>query len=121
MQAAVPESARPLPVMVVCNKTDATPCPLPQIAALHDQWPFIAVSAERSTNVRLLWEMVCSRLKSAPAAGCSTAPLLAARPSQPCVATPTTMPKPKCVAVARDATSPLPFARYASDQLSRKL
>ena len=25
---------------------------------LKDKWPFIAVSAERRTNMRLLWEMV---------------------------------------------------------------
>jgi hypothetical protein len=68
LQAAVPSSAQPLPLVVVCNKTDSAPCPLPQIEALHERWPFIAVSAERATNTRLLWEMVCSRLTGGPAA-----------------------------------------------------
>ena len=49
---------RRIPIILVCNKTDSMPCPLPQITALDDAYPFIAVSSERSTNVRELWSLV---------------------------------------------------------------
>tara|TARA_B110001452_G_scaffold248987_1_gene236167 strand:+ start:356 stop:841 length:486 start_codon:yes stop_codon:yes gene_type:complete len=56
MQAVVGNPS--LPVVVVCNKTDVMPCPIPQLAELRETQPFIAVSAERAINLRHLWEMV---------------------------------------------------------------
>mmetsp|Transcript_4419 Transcript_4419/g.9577 ORF Transcript_4419/g.9577 Transcript_4419/m.9577 type:complete len:417 (+) Transcript_4419:564-1814(+) len=52
------EGSRPVVMVAVCNKTDLMPCPLPQIEDLHKSLPFIAVSVERGTNVRLLWEQM---------------------------------------------------------------
>jgi len=62
LERIVPRGQLPLPIVVVCSKTDQMPCPLPQIAGLKDAWPFIAVSAERRTNMGLLWEMVEEKL-----------------------------------------------------------
>ena len=56
LRNAVPRERRPLPMVAVCNKTDAMPCALPQIAGLPESLPFIAISAERAINTRLLWE-----------------------------------------------------------------
>eukprot|EP00322_Chrysochromulina_rotalis_P018786 CAMPEP_0115856800 /NCGR_PEP_ID=MMETSP0287-20121206/15243_1 /TAXON_ID=412157 /ORGANISM="Chrysochromulina rotalis, Strain UIO044" /LENGTH=377 /DNA_ID=CAMNT_0003310993 /DNA_START=14 /DNA_END=1147 /DNA_ORIENTATION=- len=48
----------PLRVLVVCNKTDSMPCPMPQIRGLRPDQAFIAVSALRGTNLGHLWTMV---------------------------------------------------------------
>jgi len=58
---------RDVPAVVVCNKTDTMPCPLPQIEGLGDAYPFIAVSAEKHINIRHLWEMVQPALDAIPA------------------------------------------------------
>ena len=50
----------------VCSKTDRRPCPLPQIHALAEAHPFIAVSVEKQTNVALLWGMVRAALAAPP-------------------------------------------------------
>mmetsp|Transcript_47646 Transcript_47646/g.157938 ORF Transcript_47646/g.157938 Transcript_47646/m.157938 type:complete len:333 (-) Transcript_47646:32-1030(-) len=52
--------------IVVCSKTDRRPCPLPQIHALAEAHPFIAVSVEKQTNVALLWGMVRAALAAPP-------------------------------------------------------
>ena len=49
---------RPPRVLVVCNKCDVMPCPMPQIRGLEKHQAFIAVSAERGTNLPHLWQMV---------------------------------------------------------------
>lgn len=73
--AAPPAPARRAPrVLVVCNKCDAMPCPMPQIRGLPQAQAFIAVSAERGTNLAHLWAMVLPvlsndvRARSTPAA-----------------------------------------------------
>jgi energy-coupling factor transporter ATP-binding protein EcfA2 len=49
----------PLPrLLVVCNKCDSMPCPMPQIKGLQPTQAFIAVSAERGTNLGHLWSMI---------------------------------------------------------------
>ena len=45
-------------VLVVCNKCDVMPCPMPQIKGLPPAQAFIAVSAEKGTNLAHLWGMV---------------------------------------------------------------
>jgi len=43
------------------------PCSLPQIAGLPESLPFMAISAERAINTRLLWEeMVLPALRDVP-------------------------------------------------------
>lgn len=44
--------------LVLCNKTDIQPCPLPEIAALDSSTYFLAGSALRGTNMRELWRRV---------------------------------------------------------------
>ena len=44
--------------LVLCNKTDVQPCPLPEIAALDESTVFLAGSALRGTNMRELWRRV---------------------------------------------------------------
>lgn len=51
-------------VLVVCNKCDSMPCPMPQIRGLPQTQAFIAVSAERGTNLAHLWSMVLPVLSS---------------------------------------------------------
>jgi hypothetical protein len=60
-------------VLVVCNKTDLMPCPMPQIQGLRSDQAFIAVSAERGTNLRHLWTMVSPLLPHAPPAAAAGA------------------------------------------------
>ena len=55
--ATGPASKPPLRVLVVCNKTDSMPCPMPQIRGLKAEQAFIAVSALRGTNLGHLWTM----------------------------------------------------------------
>lgn len=55
-----------LSVVVVCNKTDVVPCPIPQLAELGDAQPFIAVSAERGTNLRHLFGLLEPNLSKPP-------------------------------------------------------
>ena len=55
-------------MLVVCNKTDLMPCPMPQIQGLRSDQAFIAVSAERGTNLAHLWEMIHPLLPIATAA-----------------------------------------------------
>ena len=44
---------RPLPVVLVCNKSDVAPCPLPQINAMTGtDIPCLAVSATKGTNLQ---------------------------------------------------------------------
>ena len=50
--------ARPPRVLVVCNKCDVMPCPMPQIRGLPPSQAFIAVSAEKGTNLAHLWSML---------------------------------------------------------------
>ena len=105
MQAVVGNPS--LSVVVVCNKTDVVPCPIPQLAgapaarrALHmhaapraphapcasrssaravgatelgDAQPFIAVSAERGTNLRHLFGLLEPNLSKPPSQTASTA------------------------------------------------
>ncbi|KAL1514722.1 hypothetical protein AB1Y20_003809 [Prymnesium parvum] len=52
--------------LVVCNKTDLLPCPIPHIKGLRSSLPFIAISASRGTNLLDLWEMIRSRLEDEP-------------------------------------------------------
>lgn len=51
------EARPPLRTLVVCNKCDVMPCPMPQMQGLPADQAFIAVSAERGTNVSHLWSM----------------------------------------------------------------
>ena len=44
--------------IVLCNKSDVQPCPLPEIAALDPGTLFLAGSAVRGTNMRELWRRV---------------------------------------------------------------
>ena len=44
--------------IVLCNKTDVQPCPLPDIAQLESSTIFLAGSATRGTNMRELWRRV---------------------------------------------------------------
>ena len=44
--------------IVLCNKTDVQPCPLPQTAALDSGTIFLAGSALRGTNMKELWRRV---------------------------------------------------------------
>lgn len=44
--------------IVLCNKSDVQPCPLPEIAALEPGTLFLAGSAVRGTNMRELWRRV---------------------------------------------------------------
>lgn len=63
--AAVPAKPLRAPrVLVVCNKCDSMPCPMPQIRGLPQAQAFIAVSAERGTNLAHLWSMVLPVLSS---------------------------------------------------------
>jgi len=50
-------------VLVICNKCDVMPCPMPQIRGLPAAQAFIAVSAERGTNLAHLWSMILPILK----------------------------------------------------------
>lgn len=54
-----------LRVLVVCNKTDSMPCPMPQIRGLKPEQAFIAVSALRGTNLGHMWTMVAPVLSLA--------------------------------------------------------
>ena len=45
-------------MLVLCNKTDVQPCPLPEIAALDSGTIFLAGSALRGTNMKELWRYV---------------------------------------------------------------
>ena len=45
-------------LIVLCNKSDVQPCPLPEIAALDPGTLFLAGSAVRGTNMRELWRRV---------------------------------------------------------------
>jgi len=54
-----------LRVLVVCNKTDTMPCPMPQIRGLKPEHAFIAVSALRCTNLGHMWTMVAPVLSLA--------------------------------------------------------
>ena len=47
-----------LRVLVLCNKTDTMPCPMPQRRGLKPEHAFIAVSALRGTNLGHMWTMV---------------------------------------------------------------
>ena len=103
MQAVVGNPS--LSVVVVCNKTDVVPCPIPQLAGapaarrarrtprraprvpcashssahavgapeLGDAQPFIAVSAERGTNLRHLFELLEPNLSKLHTQTASTA------------------------------------------------
>lgn len=71
MQAVVGNPS--LSVVVVCNKTDVVPCPIPQLAELGDAQPFIAVSAERGTNLRHLFELLEPNLSKLHSHTASTA------------------------------------------------
>jgi len=71
MQAVVGNPS--LSVVVVCNKTDVVPCPIPQLAELGDAQPFIAVSAERGTNLRHLFGLLEPNLSKPPSQTASTA------------------------------------------------
>jgi len=44
--------------LVLCNKSDLQPCPLPETAALDASTIFLAGSARRGTNMRELWRLV---------------------------------------------------------------
>ena len=44
--------------IVLCNKSDLTPCPVTESAALGGSI-FLAGSAQRGTNMRELWRLVC--------------------------------------------------------------
>ncbi len=46
-----------LRVLVLCNKTDTMPCPMPQRRGLKPEHAFIAVSALRGTNLGHMWTM----------------------------------------------------------------
>jgi hypothetical protein len=71
MQAVVGNPS--LSVVVVCNKTDVVPCPIPQLAELGDAQPFIAVSAERGTNLRHLFGLLEPNLSKPLSQTASTA------------------------------------------------
>ena len=45
-------------LLVMCNKSDLQPCPLPEIAALEPGTIFLAGSATRGTNMKELWRYV---------------------------------------------------------------
>ena len=45
-------------LLVLCNKCDVQPCPLPEIASLGDDARFLAGSALKGTNMRELWRYV---------------------------------------------------------------
>ena len=67
LQLLVPPPRRPLPIIVICNKTDVSPCPLPEIEGLGSQkCTFIALSAHKGTNTDHIWEMVHDRLPKSP-------------------------------------------------------
>jgi len=44
--------------LVLCNKSDLQPCPMPQVVALDVGVVFLAGSARRGTNMRELWRRV---------------------------------------------------------------
>jgi hypothetical protein len=44
--------------LVVCNKSDVQPCPLPEVEALEPSTIFLAGSAMRGTNMKELWRLV---------------------------------------------------------------
>ena len=66
--AGGPPGRPPLRVLVVCNKTDSMPCPMPQIQGLKPETAFIALSALRGTNLAHLWKMVAPLLPEGPCA-----------------------------------------------------
>jgi len=70
-----------LRTLVLCNKTDSTPCPLPMIEGLGAGDLFLAGSAQRGTNMSALWRRVeaCAAPFNAPA-GAWKAPASAAAP-----------------------------------------
>lgn len=68
-------------MLVVCNKCDMMPCPMPQIRGLAPSQAFIAVSAERGTNLAHLWGMVHPVLSPDARPPRSASPLRAASPS----------------------------------------
>mmetsp|Transcript_2091 Transcript_2091/g.7254 ORF Transcript_2091/g.7254 Transcript_2091/m.7254 type:complete len:523 (-) Transcript_2091:139-1707(-) len=60
LQAAAPGKP-PRQTIVLCNRTDECPCPLPEIACLMQKRPqaiFLAGSALRGTNMAPLWRFV---------------------------------------------------------------
>jgi len=56
-----------LRTLILCNKTDSTPCPLPQIAGLGASDLFLAGSAQRGTNMPALWRRVEACAAASPA------------------------------------------------------
>lgn len=44
--------------LILCNKTDVTPCPMPEASSLPSDVLFIAGSAKRGTNMDNLWRYV---------------------------------------------------------------
>ena len=45
-------------LLVLCNKTDKSPCPLPEFSSLAASTRFLAGSATRGTNMRELWRLI---------------------------------------------------------------
>ena len=91
-----PHGARAPRVLVVCNKCDVMPCPMPQMRGLPSSQAFIALSAERGTNLAHLWGMLqpilCPDAKSRPTrpARSSAANAVPADDTSSSVGTPTT-------------------------------
>jgi len=53
-------------LVVMCNKTDAEPCPLPELSALDPKTTFLAGSSLRGTNMDALWRLIRSRTALPP-------------------------------------------------------
>ena len=53
-------------LVVMCNKTDAEPCPLPELSALDPKTTFLAGSSLRGTNMDALWRLIKSRTALPP-------------------------------------------------------
>jgi len=90
----------------VCSKTDRRPCPLPQIHALAEAHPFIAVSVEKQTNVALLWGMVRAALAAPPS------------PPPPSIdGSGAPLPGKLCAPLALAANAPDQMGSHAPDQM----
>ena len=50
-------------MVLVCNRSDEAPCPMPDLQAMGEEIPTLAVSALRGTNVAELWDVVAKELK----------------------------------------------------------
>ena len=49
-------------MVLVCNRSDEAPCPMPDLQAMGEDVPTLAVSAVRGTNVAELWDVLTKEL-----------------------------------------------------------